>query len=166
MSYMYKIKKWYQKNKPSGIISMSVYRLGNYTYYKIKISILRHLLLFIYAILDNLFVKLLCNSEIPAKCIIGKNIWLPHGANGIVIHGKAIIGDNVTIFHQVTVGAVKNPNLAPRIESGVQLGAGAKVLGDISIGTGAKIGANAVVLKNVPQNSTAVGVPARIITKK
>lgn len=83
-------------------------------------------------------------------------------SNGIVIHPRATIGPNCLIFHQVTIGALGSGH-APRIGGHVDIGAGAKILGDISIGDHAKIGANAVVLTNVPQHATAVGVPARII---
>lgn len=93
--------------------------------------------------------------------------FLPHGLNGIVISDQARIGKNCTIFQQVTIG-VRNMEGggAPTIGDNVLIGAGAKVLGEISVGSGAKIGANAVVLENVPEGATVVGNPGRIIKKK
>ena len=87
--------------------------------------------------------------EIHPGAIIGENLFIDHGM-GIVIGETAEIGDNVTLFHGVTLGGI----------------GGAKILGPITIGKGAKIGANAVVLKDVPDYSTAVGIPAKIKYKK
>lgn len=77
--------------------------------------------------------------------------------NGVVIHKNAIIGKNVTIMQQVTVGQRKGQNDVPTIKDNVFIGAGAKVLGDIDVGEGARIGANAVITVDVPPNATAVG---------
>lgn len=77
--------------------------------------------------------------------------------NGVVIHKNAIIGKNVTIMQQVTVGQRKGQNDVPTIKDNVFIGAGAKVLGDIDVGEGARIGANAVITVDVPPNTTAVG---------
>ena len=85
---------------------------------------------------------------------------MPH-PNGIVIHPEAIIGPNCLIFQQVTVGA--DYDGTPVIGGHVDLGAGAKVLGPVRVHDHAAIGANAVVIKDVPRAATAVGVPARII---
>ena len=87
---------------------------------------------------------------------------LPHGINGIIIHPSVMVGSNVTILHQVTLGT-RHINKGPKIGNNVFIGAGAKILGDIIVGDNAKIGANAVVLTDVPANCTAVGNPARII---
>lgn len=89
---------------------------------------------------------------------------LPHGIKGIVIHPTAVIGENVTIMHQVTIGT-RDIDESAVIGDNVFIGAGAKILGKIKIGNGAKIGANAVVIKDVPENATVVGVPGRIIEK-
>ena len=87
---------------------------------------------------------------------------LPHGLKGIVIHGSASIGKNVTIHQQVTIGT-RHENKSATIGDDCIIGAGAKILGNIIIGDRCKIGANAVVIDNVPSNSTVVGVPGRII---
>lgn len=143
-------------------MTIAVYRFGNFVYYKVKIPIIRQLLLAVYMILDNIIVKILCGSEFPARCKIGKKIDLPHGANGIILHGSIEIGDNAIIFHQVTIGESNTPEHVPTIGDNVKIGAGAKVLGNITIGDNVKIGANAVVLKDIPTGCIAVGIPADI----
>lgn len=85
---------------------------------------------------------------------------VPH-PNGIVIHPDAIIGPNCLIFQQVTIGTVDGSE-KPVIEGHVDIGAGAKILGGVRIGAHAKIGANAVVLIDVPAGKTAIGIPAKI----
>ena len=109
--------------------------------------------------------RFLTGVEIHPGARIGKNFMIDHG-NGIVIGETSIIGNNVLIYHQVTLGGTGNERGTkrhPSICDNVMIAAGAKVLGDIHIGTNAKIGANAVVLKDVPANATAVGMPARLI---
>ncbi|CAK9182265.1 unnamed protein product [Ilex paraguariensis] len=98
---------------------------------------------------------------------IGRGILLDH-ATGIVIGETAVIGDNVSILHSVTLGGTGkvSGDRHPKIGDGVQIGAGTKILGNIKIGEGAKIGAGSVVLKEVPPKATAVGNPARIIAVK
>lgn len=91
---------------------------------------------------------------------------MPHGLNGIVISDRAVVGKNVTILQQVTIGVKEFGKGAPIIGDGCLIGAGAKVIGDIKIGNNVKIGANAVVLCDVPDNATVVGNPGRIITKE
>ena len=104
--------------------------------------------------------------EIHPACFIGKGLLIDHGS-GVVIGETAIIGDDCTLFQGVTLGGRGNTQgkRHPTLKNGVFVGAGAKVLGNIEIGNNAKIGANAVVLTDIPDNVTAVGVPARIIEK-
>lgn len=105
--------------------------------------------------------------EIHPGAIIGDNFFIDHGM-GVVIGETAEIGNDVTIFHGVTLGGIggeKSQKRHPTIDDGVLIGAGAKILGPITIGKGARIGANSVVLKDVPPYATAVGAPARIIQK-
>ena len=105
--------------------------------------------------------------EIHPGAIIGESLFIDHGM-GVVIGETAQIGNNVLMYHGVTLGGTgleKGVKRHPTVEDDVIIGAGAKVLGPITIGKGAKIGANAVVLKDVPPYSTAVGIPARIINK-
>lgn len=103
--------------------------------------------------------------EIHPGAKIGKNLFIDHGM-GVVIGETAEIGDNVTMYHGVTLGGVggePNTKRHPTIGNNVIIGAGAKILGPITIGDGAKIGANAVVLKDVPPYSTVVGIPGKIV---
>ncbi len=106
--------------------------------------------------------------EIHPGATLGEGILIDHGM-GIVIGETAEVGNNVTLFHGVTLGGVggdKGAKRHPTVEDDVIIGSGAKILGNITIGKGAKVGANAVVLHDVPPYTTAVGVPARIIYKK
>ncbi|MDR9793617.1 serine acetyltransferase [Aeribacillus pallidus] len=145
-------------------MTLATYRYGNFVFYKIKIPVVRHILLLVYKIFDFIFNQVINGSEIPAQCKIGKGLSLPHGAKGIVIHKDAVLGDNVTLLHQVTIGSRKD-SPPPRIGNNVSVGAGAKIIGDITVGDFSKIGANAVVISDVPPNSTAVGIPAKIKVK-
>ena len=105
--------------------------------------------------------------EIHPGAEIGKNLFMDHGM-GIVIGETAIIKDHVTLYHGVTLGGVTDAKEKrhPTIEDNVIIGAGAKVLGNIVIGENSKVGAGAVVLKDVPENCTVVGVPAKIVKSK
>ena len=97
---------------------------------------------------------------------IGRRVFIDHGM-GVVIGETAIIEDDVLIYQQVTLGGVSTTKgkRHPTIEKGSVIGAGAKVLGNITIGANSKVGANSVVVKNVPPNSTAVGIPARVLKR-
>lgn len=102
--------------------------------------------------------------EIHPAAIIGRGLLIDHGM-GVVIGETAIIGDNCTIFHGVTLGGTgkERGKRHPTLCDNVFVGAGAKILGNIVIGNNVKIGANAVVLHNVPDGATAVGMPARVV---
>jgi serine O-acetyltransferase len=104
----------------------------------------------------------LMGAEIPKSTRIGQRLRLPHGGRGVIIHPATVIGDDVTIYHQVTIGVRGTEDQAPTIGSGVYIGAGAAVLGGIVIGEHARIGAGAVVIRDVPPNATATGVPAEV----
>lgn len=111
--------------------------------------------------LEHRFWSVICSADVPINAQLGGGLLLTH-PNGIVIHPEATIGPNCLIFQQVAIGLGSLPGL-PRIGGGVNVGAGAKILGGVVIGDHARIGANAVVLCDVPAGATAVGVPARII---
>jgi serine O-acetyltransferase len=104
--------------------------------------------------------------EIHPGAKIGKGLFIDHGM-GVVIGETAEVGDNVTLYHGVTLGGTGKDTgkRHPTIEDHVLIGTGAKVLGPITVGEGAKIGANAVVVKNVPAKATAVGSPAKNIVR-
>ena len=102
--------------------------------------------------------------DIHPGATIGRRVFIDHGV-GVVIGETAIIEDDVLIYQQVTLGGVSTSpgKRHPTVQSGVVVGAGAKVLGNIVIGKDSKIGANSVVIKDVPPCATAVGIPARIV---
>lgn len=111
--------------------------------------------------------RFLTGIEIHPGATIGHRVFIDHGM-GVVIGETAVIGDDCTLYHGVTLGGTSwnKGKRHPTLENGVVIGAGAKVLGPITIGAGAKIGSNAVVVKDVPANATAVGIPARILEEE
>ena len=123
--------------------------------YKIK--------LFFLARLVSQLGRFFTGIEIHPGAKIGKGLFIDHGM-GVVIGETAELGDNVTIYHGVTLGGTGKDKgkRHPTVGNNVIIGCGAKILGPISIGDGAKIGANSVVLKDVPKGKTAVGIPAVI----
>jgi len=111
--------------------------------------------------------QMITNIDIHPACNIGRRVFIDHGT-GVVIGETAEIGNNVLIYQQVTLGGVnleKGIKRHPTLEDGVVVGGGAKILGNITIGKNSKIGANSVVIHNVPEESTAIGIPARVIEK-
>lgn len=118
-----------------------------------------------WAALRHRFWSVVTGAEIPLNCQIGGGLRLPH-PNGIVIHSDARVGPNCFIFQQVTIGTrtgMRSGEGVPVIGGHVDIGAGAKILGNVRIGDHACIGANAVVLNDVPAGKTAVGIPAVIV---
>jgi serine O-acetyltransferase len=103
----------------------------------------------------------IAGAEIPISCSIGGGLLIPH-PNGIVIHPKVKIGVNCLIFQQVTIGT-RGGIQVPEIAGHVDIGAGAKILGPIRVGPHAQIGANAVVVADVPSRGIAVGIPAKLL---
>ena len=116
-----------------------------------------------WAVLRHRFWSVITGADIPLTCQIGGGLLLPH-PNGVVIHPNARIGPNCLIFQQVTIGTRKG-EIPPCIGGHVDIGAGAKILGHVSIGNHACIGANAVVIKDVPEGKTAVGTSAVIVER-
>jgi serine O-acetyltransferase len=111
-----------------------------------------------------MFWSIITQSDIGLEANLGRGLMLPH-PNGVVIHEDASIGDDCMIMQQVTVGMIGDGEV-PRIGNRVYIGAGAKVIGNVIVGDGARIGANAVVLSDVPPDCTAVGVPARVVKRR
>lgn len=143
----------------SGLHAVWYYRISHFLW-KIKLKLLAR-------IVSN-FARFLTGVEIHPGASIGKNFIIDHGT-GVVIGETTEIGNNVLMYHQVTLGGTGNDSdhkRHPSICDDVMIAAGAKILGNIRVGIGAKIGANAVVLKDVPPYATAVGMPARFIEGK
>ncbi|MDD2370247.1 MAG: serine O-acetyltransferase [Sulfuricurvum sp.] len=110
--------------------------------------------------------QIVTNIDIHPGATIGRRVFIDHGF-GVVIGQTTVIEDDVLIYQGVTLGGVSliAGKRHPTIKSGVVIGAGAKVLGNITIGANSKIGANSVVVREVPDNSTAIGIPAHVIQK-
>ncbi len=108
--------------------------------------------------------RLFTGIEIHPGAKIGKGVFIDHGM-GVVIGETAEVGDNVTLYQGVTLGgtSLEKGKRHPTLEEGVIVGAGAKVLGPITIGKGARVGSNAVVIKPVPESATVVGIPAKVV---
>ncbi|MDO9208281.1 MAG: serine O-acetyltransferase [Sulfuricurvum sp.] len=110
--------------------------------------------------------QIFTHIDIHPEATIGRRVFIDHGT-GVVIGQTAIIEDDVLIYQGVTLGGVSLTagKRHPTIKRGVVIGAGAKILGNITIGENSKVGANSVVVRNVPENSTAIGIPAHVIQK-
>ena len=111
--------------------------------------------------------RIITGIEIHPKARIGNRFFIDHG-EGVVIGETTIIGDDVLIYQQVTLGGIgsEHGKRHPTIGNNVIIGAGAKVLGNITLGDNVRVGAGSVVLEDVPENSTVVGVPGRVIQQK
>lgn len=159
----------YQRNDPaarsklevlllySGVHALLLYRLAHWLHGK---------RLYFAARATSQLARFLTGIEIHPGARIGRNLVLDHGC-GVVIGETAWIGDDCLIYHGVTLGGTgcclgkRHPTVGDR----VVIGCGAKILGPVHIGSGARIGANAVVLTDVPPDATAVGIPARLVSK-
>jgi serine O-acetyltransferase len=147
-----------------GFWVMVVYRFGRWRY-NVKPIILRKLLSLIYRVLLKV-VQILTGIELPCEVEVGRNFVIDH-FGGIVISGYAKFGDNCRIRNGVVVGLRRvEETYAPIIGNDVDIGSGAKILGPIRIGNNVLIGANAVVICDVPDNSIAVGVPAVVKSRR
>ena len=147
-----------------GLWVMAVYRFGRWRY-TIQQTWLRIPLSFVYKAL-KLLTQILTGIDLPCEVRVGRRLQIDH-FGGIIISGDTVLGDDVVIRNGVTIGLKRTGERgAPIIGNRVDIGAGAKILGAISIGDDVVIGANAVVITDVPANSLAVGVPARIISRQ
>jgi serine O-acetyltransferase len=107
--------------------------------------------------------RIVFSVVLPPTARLGRGVLLGYEGLAIVIHQDAVLGDRVVVSPGVTIGGTGTSRGVPVIDDDVRIGAGAKVLGPIRIGRGARIGANAVVLSDVPEGMLAVGLPARVV---
>ena len=153
-----------RKNDPALKSVLEVFLYPSFrvqVYHKISSFFYNHNLFFIARLISE-FAKRRTGIEIHPGALIGRGLFIDHGF-GVVIGETAIIGNDVVMFHGVTLGGRGNEKTKkrhPTICDNVFIGSGAKVLGNITIGENSKVGANAVVLKDVPSNTTVVGIPA------
>ena len=138
-----------------GVLSVGMHRIAHWLF--------RGELYFLARVINH-FARFLTGNDIHPGAVIGRHFFIDHGF--IVIGETAVVGDDVTVYQHVTLGGT-NPtggvagNRHPTIGNGVIIGSGAQVLGPITVGDRARIGANAVVTKNVPEGATMIGIPAR-----
>lgn len=138
-----------------GIKALFFHRLAH-IFYKLK--------LYFIARLVSELGRLITFIEIHPGARIGKRLVMDHGA-GIVIGETSVIGNDCVLFQGVTLGGLSHKPVKrhPTLGHGVMIGAGAKILGDICLGDGVRVGANAVVTRNVPENATVVGIPGKTL---
>ena len=143
-----------------GVKAIFFHRIANF-FSKAKFDLIARII--------SQFSRFLTGIEIHPNAKIGKNLFIDHGM-GVVIGETSEIGDNVTIYHMATLGGItpsinsndqRNIKRHPTIKDGAVIGSGAQVLGPVTVGKFAKIGANAVVTKDVPEKAVMVGIPAK-----
>jgi serine O-acetyltransferase len=141
-----------------GLHAIAIHRMSNPLYRSGYVIIARWL---------SHLGRWLTGIEIHPGATIGRRVFIDHGM-GVVIGETAEVGDDCTIYQGVTLGgtALNRAKRHPTLERGVVVGAGAKVLGPFTVGAGARVGSNSVVIKEVPPGATAVGIPARVIVEE
>ena len=123
--------------------------------YKNKIPLLPQLLMYLN--------RIIWGAYIPPSCQLGKGVRFGYGGSAVVIHARAVVGENTIINPAVTIGGRSKQYDVPIIGNNVYIGGGAKILGDIKVGDNVVIGANAIVIHDVPSNSVVAGIPAKVI---
>lgn len=138
-----------------GVHAVVLYRIAN-RLWRVRLRFLARLL--------SWFARLVTNVDIHPGATIGRRFFIDHGA-GVVIGETAEVGDDVTLYHGVTLGGTSwSPGRRhPTLQDGVLVGAGAKILGPITVGRGARVGANSVVVDDVPPDMTVIGIPGRVV---
>lgn len=152
-------KQFFSELISPGFLTIISYRFWSFfVHRKLPVAVFR--------IICEKIVELITSSSVPSYCRIGGGLRIQHFGQ-IMIHDSVSIGKNATIYNGVTIGLQHDDDKqGPVLGDNVYVGTGAKVLGNIKIGNNVSIGANAVVLCDVPDNCIAVGIPARIIPKK
>ncbi|MEZ8270392.1 serine O-acetyltransferase [Vibrio splendidus] len=160
----------FKSNKKSGFLVFLFlinYRIGRYLLYRKSNNLFISIIYVIPFFMSRIF-NFIYNCSIPFSCDLGKGICFRHGLHGVFISGESKIGDYCYILHHVTIGsnfgASQLKVRAPVIESNVFVGAGAKIIGGLTVGENSKIGANSLIVKDIPQNSTCFAPLAKIET--
>lgn len=155
---------WRSFLETQGVWAVATYRFGQWANHEAPRP-LRKLAKAAYLVAHK-FVEVAGGVSLPAHAQIGPGLYIGHFGN-IIVHPDTVMGERCALSQGVTIGVLGGPRTGvPRFGNDVYVGAGAKVLGPVTIGDGAVIGANAVVISDVPAGATAVGVPARIITRE
>lgn len=144
------------KSQAGDRLTVAVFRLGQYTSGH-PTRILPHI---VYLLLDLVWTRIVVGAELPPSVVAGPGLRVRHWGRGVILHPQAVIGSRAYIYHRVTVGEANGAT--PSIGDRVYLGTGSSVIGRVTVGHGAKIGAGAVVVRDVAAGATAVGVPAHL----
>jgi len=167
---------YYTRSRGLGVVKMILLREGiwaliqhrahHWVYYHCRVPVVRQILQLICMVWEKL-IMMTTGIEIPAAAHLGKGLYIGH-PGGVVFHENTVIGEYCDIGHQVTIGqGGRGENMGvPVIGNRVHIGVGAKVIGKITVGDDSAIGANAVVVKDVPEQAVVVGVPAKIVNMK
>ena len=167
MSLLNDAKQIYARDPAARSLASVIFLYSGFhalVYHRVSHFLYKHKLFFL-ARWNSQIARHKTGIEIHPGATIGEGLFIDHGM-GIVIGETAVIGNNCTIYHGVTLGGrghQKGTKRHPEIGDNVLIGAGAKILGPVTIGSGSSIGANAVILHDVPCNSTVVGVPGKIV---
>ncbi|ROS29285.1 serine O-acetyltransferase [Rathayibacter sp. PhB127] len=147
------------RGRTSDRLTVLIFRVGQYaTGPKARFP-----LYLLFRLADFLWTRAIVGAELPATAQIGPGLRLPHWGRGVILHPRTVIGRNAYIYHGVTLGESKGGT--PTIGDDVYVGARATIIGGVTVGSRSRIGAGAVVVRDVPADESAVGVPARPTTR-
>jgi putative colanic acid biosynthesis acetyltransferase WcaB len=156
------------RRNPRGLVILAMYRVAHHAMLRWRVTLFHRLLWGIYLIFYRFVTEFILGCEIQAGAVIGKSLILDHGFS-VVINRSAVIGSNCRLRHGVTIGCNVRPDgsqgPSPRVGNFVEFGANAVAVGGIEIGDRAKIAGNSLVVEDVAQDTTVMGVPARIVTR-